>query len=168
MTVKTREDAWVVANLMMKHDYMHDTERSKNAGYPVYFTSQKGGDEWISDLGDRLEVNQGGNSTNIWIEEDQQGEEKMSRNNFVEQRRISVDELRSLCIIHGWYTKGTCKEYDKLFQMACSKNNLTTDDIEDIARNIIDHSAEDALDGYELEDVMYSIIDRTHTTVRKA
>lgn len=69
MIVKSKEDAWFIANLIMKHDYELDSERSKNAGYPIYFTTEKGGDSWISDLGDRLEVNIGANSTSIWMEE---------------------------------------------------------------------------------------------------
>ncbi len=173
MTVKTIADAWIVANLMMKHDYQHDSERSKNAGYPIYFTTKEGGNEWISDLGDRLEVNQGCNSTNIWIEDEQQKREgrlalNKSKNGYMEQRRISADELRTVCILHDWYTRGSCNEYEKLFQKACSKDHLTIDDIEDIARNIIDHSTEESLDGYEFEDVMYAITDRTHTTVKKS
>lgn len=92
---------------------------------------------------------------------------KRIANGYVEKRRISVAELRSLCILHDWYTEGSCCEYDKLFQKACSKDNLTTEDIEEIAENIINHSNEKSLQDYEFEDVMFAIIGRTHTTVKK-
>lgn len=92
---------------------------------------------------------------------------KRSMNGYAEQRRIGAEDLRTLCILHDWYSRGTCKEYDKLFQKACSIDNLTTEDIADIAEDIIEHSDEETLEGYEFEDVMYAVIHRTHTTVRE-
>ena len=86
---------------------------------------------------------------------------------YVEQRRIGVEDLRSLCIMHGWYTRGTSREYDKLFQLACTKDNLKTEDIVEIAADIIAHSMPESYDGYEFEDVMFAVIDKTYTTVIK-
>lgn len=72
MTVKTIEQAWSKANEIMPCDYMHDSVRSANAGYDIYFSTCVGKVCWISDLGDRLEVNlPNGESVNIWIEEEQ-------------------------------------------------------------------------------------------------
>ena len=45
-----------------------DEEATKRAGYPIY-RSAKNGAEWVSDLGNRLEVNTAnGESVVIWIE----------------------------------------------------------------------------------------------------
>ncbi len=88
-------------------------------------------------------------------------------NGYTEKRRISVEQLRSLCIMNGWYSRGTCGQYDRLFQRACSKDNLTTEDIEDIVADIIEHSSEESFQDYEFEDVMFAVISRTHTTVQK-
>ena len=30
-----------------------------------------------------------------------------------ETRWMDMDDLRGLCIKHGWYTRGDCKAYDK-------------------------------------------------------
>lgn len=71
MTVKTIEQAWSKANELMPCDYMHDSIRSANAGYDIYFSTCADKVCWVSDLGDRLEVNlPSGESINIWVEED--------------------------------------------------------------------------------------------------
>ena len=89
------------------------------------------------------------------------------RRSYAEQRRIGAEELRTICILHGWYSKGTCSQYDRLFQRACSIDNLTTEDIANIAEDIIEHSDEESLSGYEFEDVMYAVILKTYTTVKR-
>lgn len=75
MQVRTVKDAWELANKLFPTDYIQDTESSQRAGYPIYRSTAEGNDSWISDLGNRLEVNiwieddDGVESTNIWIEE---------------------------------------------------------------------------------------------------
>ena len=72
MTVRTIKQAWNEANKLMPCDYMHDSTRSKNAGYDIYFSTCVSKVCWISDLGDRLEVNlPNGDSINIWIEDEE-------------------------------------------------------------------------------------------------
>lgn len=72
MTVLTKEHAFAEANKIMKHDYEYDAHRSSRAGYPIYFSTAYGVSEWISDLGNRLEVNlENGESINIWIDDRQ-------------------------------------------------------------------------------------------------
>lgn len=62
----SRDEAFSEASKLLGHDYEYDSFRSGRAGYPIYFSID--GYEWISDLGDRLEVNHGdGSTTNIWI-----------------------------------------------------------------------------------------------------
>ena len=70
MTTDTRENAFYLADRLTKHDYEYDVVRSKKAGYPIYFTTKEGVNEWISDLGNRLEVNlENGKTVNIWIKD---------------------------------------------------------------------------------------------------
>jgi len=63
----------------------------------------------------------------------------MNKYGYREVRRLHSSDLRSLCIREDWYTGGTNKEYAKLFEMA-DKDNITTDDIVEIATDIIEHS----------------------------
>lgn len=67
MTVKTPQDAWKIADMLMNTDYERDDKASERAGYPIYNATDRSVPEWISDLTDRLEVNRGGKTTNIWI-----------------------------------------------------------------------------------------------------
>lgn len=76
MKARSIEEAWSMANEIFNTDYMKDDAASTNAGYPVYWSTAEGVNAWISDLGDRLEVNQNGKSINIWIEEEQPEEKK--------------------------------------------------------------------------------------------
>ena len=69
MVVFSKEEAFSVADRIMKHDYIYDSLASKNAGYPIY-SSTCDCNEWLSDLGNRLEVNtEDGKSVNIWIDD---------------------------------------------------------------------------------------------------
>lgn len=69
MKVDSKEAAWNLANRLFPTDYVLDEERSANAGYKIYHTTNPEMNAWISDLGDRLELNYpNGSSENIWIE----------------------------------------------------------------------------------------------------
>ena len=60
---------------------------------------------------------------------------------YKEIRRISADNLRNLCIQMRWYTRGNCAEYDHLLiDLAENKENLSTEDIIEIAEDIAAHS----------------------------
>ena len=68
--VNNKQAAWDEVNKIFPTDYEHDTSRSERAGYPIYYSTADGINAWISDLGNRLEVNlPNGESVNIWIEE---------------------------------------------------------------------------------------------------
>ena len=68
MKVNSKEAAWNEANKIFPTDYELDQHRSENAGYGIYFSTADGINAWISDLGDRLEVNlPDGSSVNIWV-----------------------------------------------------------------------------------------------------
>lgn len=75
---------------------------------------------------------------------------------YKEVRTISADRLRKLCIDHDWYTRGDNEEYRHLLlDMAGDKENITTDDIVEIASDIIKHSKLE--DGYQFEDVAFAV-----------
>lgn len=60
---------------------------------------------------------------------------------YKEIRKISAASLRNLCIEKNWYTKGDSDDYRHLLLVRADyKENITTEDIEEIARDIIEHS----------------------------
>ena len=72
-TVNSVKAAWSKANEIIPCDYMHDSDRSRRAGYDIYFSTSDSIIAWISDLGNRLEVNlPNGESVNVWIEEEEE------------------------------------------------------------------------------------------------
>lgn len=76
MKVKNKQEAWRKAGLIFPTDYMKDEIRSNRAGYDIYSSTAAGVDAWISDLGDRLEVNlENGETVNIWIDDEPQFKE---------------------------------------------------------------------------------------------
>ena len=69
MTVTSIRDAWAEVKKIFPTRYEHDASRSERAGYPIYYSTANGVNAWISDLGNRLEVNlPDGKSVNIWIQ----------------------------------------------------------------------------------------------------
>lgn len=69
MTVTSIRDAWTEVQKIFPTRYEHDTSRSERAGYPIYYSTAADVNAWISDLGNRLEVNlPDGRSVNIWIQ----------------------------------------------------------------------------------------------------
>lgn len=74
MKVNSREEAWKLVNRLFPTDYEKDDIGSENAGYSIYKSTAEKNNSWISDLGNRLEmnaVNESGtiDTINIWIEE---------------------------------------------------------------------------------------------------
>ena len=90
---------------------------------------------------------------------------------YKEVRRLGSMELRALCIKEDWYTGGTNEEYANLLDMA-NRENVTTDDIVEMATDIYEHS-EVAMDklkraaGYDigecLKHIMFAIAERCTT-----
>lgn len=90
MKARTIKEAWEEANKIFPYDYQKDEFSSENAGYPIYrSTALDHPDNWISDLGTRLEVNtEDGKTVTIWIEEEPnkspgEGENKMKLHEFL-------------------------------------------------------------------------------------
>jgi hypothetical protein len=71
MKVNSKQEAWGHADEIFPTDYIKDDVASTAAGYDIYTSTAEGVNAWISDLGDRLEVNlETGKTINIWIEEE--------------------------------------------------------------------------------------------------
>lgn len=54
-------------------------------------------------------------------------------------RLLRKEKLRGLCAERGWYTNGSYAEYTHMLNMA-DKDGITSDDIVEIALDIIAHS----------------------------
>lgn len=134
MTVNSRQAAWAEADRLFPTDYMKDDIASKNAGHDVYYSTSDSDHSWISDLGERLELNicskRGVESINIWIEEEPEIE--------VEDRWSSED-VRYLCIKHKLYTEGDTRAYSKMLDMV-DELTPTTANIYKVALDIAKHS----------------------------
>ena len=77
MKVTNVKDAWEKADELFPTDYVKDEAKSSRAGYDIYTSTADGCNDYICDLGDRLEINycETGKTVNIWIEEEPQFEE---------------------------------------------------------------------------------------------
>lgn len=63
---------------------------------------------------------------------------------YKEIRQINADSLRRLCISKRWYTGGDNAAYNHLlYDLADDKENITTEDIVEIAQDIMEHSNTD-------------------------
>lgn len=74
MKVNSREEAWRQADRFFPTDYIKDEKASANAGYPIYRSTSDSAEyrfAQIADLNCRLEVNDGIQTINIWIEEEE-------------------------------------------------------------------------------------------------
>ena len=70
MTVKSKAEAWNIANMIFPTDYTKNEEMSDIAGYGIYVsTADEYADCHISDLGNRLELNIHSASINIFVDD---------------------------------------------------------------------------------------------------
>ena len=118
MTVTSIRNAWAEVQKIFPTDYEHDTSRSERAGYPIYYSTAAGVNAWISDLGNRLEVNlPDGQSVNIWIEapveaattSDSADENEDNGSATKEERKETAKRIQRLTY---WYTKEYVREMD--------------------------------------------------------
>lgn len=56
-----------------------------------------------------------------------------------EERRISTEKVRSICIRMDWYSCGTNEEYGRMFEM-CSRSKGKPSEIYEIAKDIVEKS----------------------------
>lgn len=66
-----------------------------------------------------------------------------------EKRWMDMDNLRALCIRHGWFTRGDCKAYDKFLNMPYdakgTQRNITTKLLYSMARTIMQYAGKEEL-----------------------
>ena len=70
-----------------------------------------------------------------------------------ETRKLHGNDLRVLCIEKGWYTKGCNESYGKLLSFANSIVTVTTEDIVQIAQDILNNSETE----YPLEAICFEV-----------
>ena len=77
---------------------------------------------------------------------------------YIETRTLSTDDLRALCIQNNWYTRGTCEEYEALFDKLYDEDgchiHLTTEKLAEIAEDIMEHSR---IEEYTITTVMFAL-----------
>ena len=150
--VRTREEAWQEADRLFPTDYMQDDRSTANAGYPIYESTADGNYSWISDLGNRLELNiyEGKKivTTNIWIVE---------KPEIIEEKRIDAKSVRECCIANELYTCGDCRAYSKMLDMADGEYSLEL--LYDLAKDITEHSEDQTI-----ENVMFLLANRAVRT----
>lgn len=78
---------------------------------------------------------------------------------YKEIRTLTAYNLRELCIRQSWYTYGDNAEYEHLlYDLAASKPHLTTEDIIEIAEDIVAHSAPIDLRGcYDIGSIAWEV-----------
>ena len=59
---------------------------------------------------------------------------------YKEVRVIRHDSVRNMCIKYGYYTRGTNQEYFNLLFDLCDNDNVSLEDLEKIAVDIMKHS----------------------------
>lgn len=57
-----------------------------------------------------------------------------------EIRKIDNMKVRQLCIQEKYYTSGTNEDYDNLLFHLCNKEDISLEDLEEIAADILFHS----------------------------
>ncbi|MBR3239175.1 MAG: hypothetical protein IKF99_12125 [Oscillospiraceae bacterium] len=80
-----------------------------------------------------------------------------------ERRTLAPHRLRALCIRCNWYTHGDNAEYDHLLRVLThdGMEHMTTEDIEAVARDIMEHSNID--EEQDLLSVMWTVNDACDT-----
>ena len=118
MTVTSIRDAWAEVQKIFPTRYEHDASRSERAGYPIYYSTASGVNAWISDLGNRLEVNlPDGKSVDIWIQSPAEATATSNRTENTEdtgsatreERRETAKRIQRFTY---YYTKEYVRELD--------------------------------------------------------
>lgn len=94
MKVNSMLKAWEAASEIFPTDYEKDESASVKAGYPIYTSTASGVNAWISDLGNRLEVNlPDGNTVNIWVEVEEKPEKReLKKENELKAVAVGISE----------------------------------------------------------------------------
>jgi len=88
---------------------------------------------------------------------------------YIEIRNMDAAQLRGLCIKNSWYTRGTCAQYntlfDRLYDECGCPVNLTTEKLAEIANDIMEHSE---IVDYTITTVMYELAKYSTTYFEEA
>lgn len=84
----------------------------------------------------------------------------MKKYGYSEKRTLTMENLRNLCVFNNWYTNGSNKEYENLLNNVDNLINITTDDIVEIATDILSHSN---LELDELTNICFKINEACNT-----
>lgn len=72
---------------------------------------------------------------------------------YTETRKMTMDNLRALCIRNDWYTCGDNEEYSNLLNTAHYCENITTDVLVELATDIKSHSDTE----HEITSIMFEL-----------
>ena len=112
MTVTSIRDAWAEVQKIFPTRYEHDASRSERAGYPIYYSTASGVNAWISDLGNRLEVNlPDGKSVDIWIQAPAEADTSDSTKDTEDSGSATKEERRETAKRIQRFTYYYTKEY---------------------------------------------------------
>lgn len=91
--------------------------------------------------------------------------EKMTIN---ERRYLLSPDVRAVCIVQNWYDMGTNVEYGAMLHRAGEINNLTKEDLYELAADIYAHTSASAFCGMERADavceIMFTLARKSVTT----
>lgn len=65
----------------------------------------------------------------------------MKKYAYTETRRIEIGKLRAVCIKENWFDAGTNEEYASFFEMARYMDNVTVDELVELATVICEHTS---------------------------
>lgn len=112
MTVTSIRDAWAEVQKIFPTRYEHDASRSERAGYPIYYSTASDVNAWISDLGNRLEVNlPDGKSVDIWIQAPAEADTSDSTKDTEDSGSATKEERRETAKRIQRFTYYYTKEY---------------------------------------------------------
>ena len=75
------------------------------------------------------------------LQDCRKNEENKMKYGYKIVRKLSPSSLKAICVEHNWYNTGDIIEYMKMLDMA-RKEDITSDDLVEIATDIIEHTAE--------------------------
>lgn len=115
MKVNSKLKAWEAASEIFPTDYEKDESASAHSGYPIYTSTENSVNAWISDLGNRLEVNlPDGKTVNIWIEVDKPETREYKKES--ELKSVATDISENITI--RTCTNGNSKDTTRKASMA--------------------------------------------------
>lgn len=121
--VKNKTEAFALATRLLQVTCIKNKERSKAAGYNIYTPIDDSDKGWISDLGDRYEINYpSGESENIWIDDKSTGKltlyqllQRIAKDTWIviSMRLYGLRFSTRYCVGYGNFLNGAREMKDK-------------------------------------------------------